>query len=345
MVVLSHKNLKEKDIIMMMNYDSISIVIPTLNEELNLERCLSSIFKQKFNGRIEVLVIDGGSTDRTLEIAKKFKVKFLKNPIKDAESAKLIGLQKSKSNYFMILDADMDFSGNNYLNKLSKPLKEDPRIIGAFGKYVSYPTDSFLSRYISLDIIQRDPLFRFLTVDPENVLKEKRNGYWLCEYSDQKIVPNGFSIYRRQQLIDLKLDKRHKFMELDTLSILVKNGFKYFAFVPTAKLHHPFLKDLKMLIHKRIRNLKTQFFNQLDKREFTWINFERKRDIFKIFLWIVYANSIILPTIVGFWRMFRYKTLIALYEPIFTWVTTNLIIVVFLTEKEGRKLMFKSIFK
>lgn len=325
--------------------NSISIAIPVLNEELNLQRCLSSVFYQRFKGKLEVFVIDGGSTDRTIEIAKSFKVKILKNPKKDAESGKIIGLKKATCDYFMILDADMDLCGYNYFDNLLKPLRDNQNIVGAYGKYVSYNSDSFLTRYVTLDPIQRDPLFRFLTCDPKKVLKEKRKEYWICEYSIGKIVPHGFSLYRRKQLLDFKLDKRRKFMELDTISIFVKNGYKYFAYVPNAKLHHPFLKNTKMLINKRVRNLKKQFFNQQDKRDFTWIDFNKKRDILKILLWVIYANTLILPTYVGIWRMIKYKSLIALYEPVFTWITTNLIIAVFLSEKEGRRLIFKAIFK
>lgn len=328
-----------------MDSDSISIAIPTLNEELNLKKCLSSILRQKFKGRLEVFIVDGGSIDRTIEIAKSFKVRILKNPKKDAESGKIIGLRNATSQYFMILDADMDLCEDNYLNKLLKPLKQDQRIVGAYGKYISDFADSFLTRYITLDPIQRDPLFRFLTPDPKQVLKEKRKGYWVCEYNPRKIVPQGFPIYRREQLLELKLDKRQKFMELDTILILVENGLKYFAYVPNAKFHHPFLKDIKTLIYKRVRNLRTQFFNQQDKRVFTWIDFNKKRDIIKIVFWIIYANSLLLPALVGIWRMIKYKSMIALYEPIFVWITTNLIILVFLTEKEGRKLMLKGVFK
>lgn len=328
-----------------MNSDSISIAIPVLNEELNIEKCLSSVFGQKFQGRLEVFIIDGGSTDKTIEIAKKFKVKILKNPKRNAESGKIIGLKKATSDYFMILDADMDLCTNDYFSKLLKPLKQDENIAGAYGRYISYKDDSFLTRFVTLDPIQRDPLFRFLTIDPKKVLKEKREGYWVCEYSPGKLVPHGFSVYRRKQLLDLKIDKRHKFMELDTVSILTEKGLKYFAYVPDAKLHHPFLKDLKMLIRKRIRNLKTQFFNQQDQRKFTWIDFNKKSDILKIIFWIIYANSLVLPSLVGIWRMFKYKSATALYEPIFVWVTTNLILYVFLTEKEGRKLIFKGLFK
>ena len=328
-----------------MNSDSMSIVIPTLNEELNLERCLSSVFRQKYKGKLEVFIVDGGSPVKPIEIAKRFQVKILKNPMKDAESGKMIGLRASKAYYFMILDADMDLCGDDYFNKLLKPLKEDSTIIGSYGKYISYPDDSFLTRYVTLDCIQRDPLFRFLTADPQKVLKEKRQGYWVCGYETDRIVPHGFSLYRRRQLIDLKLDKRRKFMELDTIYILVERGFKRFAYVPSARLHHPFLKNIKMLISKRIRNLRTQFFNQPDKRKFTWINFKNRNDILKIILWVVYANSLVLPALVGIWRMIKYKSAIALYEPVFVWLTTNLTIAVFLTEKEGRKLIFKSIFK
>lgn len=326
-----------------MNYNSISIAIPTLNEELNLQTCLLSVFRQDLKGKLEVLIVDGGSTDKTIEIAKSFNVKILKNAKGDAESGKLIGLKASTSEYFMILDADMTFCFHNYLDKLLKPLRQDQSIVGAYGRYISYNSDSFLTRFVTLDPIQRDPLFRFLTADPKKVLKEKRKGYWICEYSSTTIVPHGFSLYRRKQLLDLQLDKRCKFMELDTIHVLVMNGLKRFAYVPGAKLHHPFLKNLKMLVRKRIRNLRTQFFNQPDKREFTWIDFSNKKDIFKIILWIIYANSLVLPTLVGIWRMIKYRSLIALYEPVFVWITTNLIILVFLTEKEGRKLISRGL--
>jgi len=323
--------------------DSISIAIPTLNEEGNLERCLSSIFRQKFKGKLEIFIIDGGSIDKTLEIAKRFKVKIISNPKKDAESGKMIGLRAATGKYFMILDADMDIAGKSWFDKLLKPLKEDPNITGSYCKYVSKSGDSFLSKFVTLDPIQRDPLFRFLTPGPEVALVEKRKGYWLCKNEAGKIVINGFPIYRRDDLLKLKIDKRYKFMELDTIAIFVKHGYKYFAYTPSLGLHHPFLKDLKTLIRKRIRNLRYQFFNQPDKREFTWINFKSKKDIIKIIFWIIYANTLVLPALVGIYRAIKFNSSIALYEPIFVWITTNLIIYVFLTEKEGRQLVFKKI--
>lgn len=322
---------------------SISIAIPTLNEESNIKRCLESIFRQKFRGQLEVFLIDGGSSDHTIEIARSYKVKILKNPQKNAESGKMIGLRSSSGEYFMILDADMDLQGTDWFDKMIKPLLENPNISGSFTKFVAKRGDSLLSRYITIDTIQRDPLFRFLTSDPQQVVEYKKRDYWVCRYSPKRIVPAGFCLYRMKEIKELKLDKRYKFMELDTLSLFIKAGKNLFAYVPSAGIHHPFLLNIKMLVKKRLRNLKTQFFNQPQVREFTWIDFSSKRELFKIILWIFYANSILMPLFVGLWRAMKFRNLLALYEPIIVWITTNLIVVTFLFSGEGRKLMFKSL--
>lgn len=324
---------------------SISIAVPTLNEELNIKRCLDSIFRQKFKGRLEVFVVDGGSTDKTLEIARTYPVKVLKNPYINAESGKMIGLRAGTGEYFMILDADMDLQGIDWFDKMLKPLLENQNIAGSFTKFVPKKTDSLLSRYITIDSIQRDPLFRFLTPAPEQIAEYKKPGYLICKYGSKQIVPAGFCLYRMKQIKELKLDEREKFMELDTLSLYIKAGKTLFAYVPSAGIHHPFLRNIRELIRKRIRNLKTQFFNQPQKREFTWIDFNDRKELIKIILWVVYANSLFLPFLVGLWRLAKFRNIIALYEPVIVWVTTNLIITIFLFNKEGRGLMVKSLKK
>jgi len=53
---------------------SISIIIPTLNEEKMIGRCLESLTRLAYaRDRFEVLVVDNGSRDKTLAIAESFK--------------------------------------------------------------------------------------------------------------------------------------------------------------------------------------------------------------------------------------------------------------------------------
>jgi glycosyltransferase involved in cell wall biosynthesis len=55
----------------------ISIIIRTKNEEKWLDQCLNILSTQSYNN-FEILIIDSGSTDKTLEIAKKYNTRILK---------------------------------------------------------------------------------------------------------------------------------------------------------------------------------------------------------------------------------------------------------------------------
>lgn len=89
---------------------AISIIIPTLNEEKYIEKCLSTILKNKTSFDFEILVVDGGSTDKTIEIIKAFqnkseKINLLHNKNKYAPFAFNMGIKNSKGKYILILGA------------------------------------------------------------------------------------------------------------------------------------------------------------------------------------------------------------------------------------------------
>lgn len=88
-----------------MKQDLVSIIVTTKNEEVNIGNCLESIKKQTYK-KIELLVIDNNSTDKTKEIAKKYtKFVFDKGP--ERSKQRNFGVNKAKGKYVLILDADM----------------------------------------------------------------------------------------------------------------------------------------------------------------------------------------------------------------------------------------------
>jgi glycosyltransferase involved in cell wall biosynthesis len=88
----------------------VSVVVTTKNEEKNIGRCLESIKNQTYpKNRIEIIVVDNNSTDRTKEIAKKYtKLVFDKGPERSAQRNS--GIKRAKGEYILFLDADMSLS-------------------------------------------------------------------------------------------------------------------------------------------------------------------------------------------------------------------------------------------
>ncbi len=109
----------------------LSIIIPVYNEELCIENCLISLDKQTYNNR-EIIVIDDGSTDKTLDILKKYQVLILHQKHKGPGSARNLGASKAKGEILVFVDADMTFE-KNFLDELTKPIS-DGKTIGTFSK-------------------------------------------------------------------------------------------------------------------------------------------------------------------------------------------------------------------
>lgn len=89
----------------------VSIVIPTLNEERYIEACLASLVGQWPDGAYEILVLDGGSTDRTVDIVKAFRadhgsVVALKNPRRNQSAAMNLAAQFASPRATVLLRAD-----------------------------------------------------------------------------------------------------------------------------------------------------------------------------------------------------------------------------------------------
>ncbi|MEK6891832.1 MAG: glycosyltransferase family 2 protein, partial [Nanoarchaeota archaeon] len=79
-----------------------SIVIPTLNEEKNIRILLQQIDHKKY----EIIVVDGGSTDKTVEIAKRFGVIIIYTS-KGKGAALRKGMDAARSDIIVTMDADL----------------------------------------------------------------------------------------------------------------------------------------------------------------------------------------------------------------------------------------------
>lgn len=322
-----------------MDFPSISICIPTYNESKNVDRCLRSIFSKNYPGELDVMIVDGGSTDDTLEKVKKYEVRILLNKSKYAEIGKKIGLFNARGKYFLVIDCDIDLVGERWFERMLKPLLEDKSIVGSWSRYKAVDSDTLLNKFITIHPLQLDPMFEFLTPSYKSCVIAKKLGYDVLEYTKDRMLPSGFCLYRRKQLLASSIMKLDRFMENDNMVLLLNDGLYRYAVPDGISFHHPTLHSLKHLWQKRIRNVETMYFNQSNKRYWTWIDWDSVGDKMKLILWLVYCYSILPSVLVGIWKSIKYRNVYGMYELPFNVIATSAALVAFLRNREGRNLI------
>lgn len=118
----------------------VSIIIPIKNEEKNVGICLNRIFNQKYDGEFEVILIDSGSTDKTIEIARNFPVRVISiNPHKFRYGfVRNLGAARSRGNILVYLAGDAYPKNEQWLTKLVSPLEyhDNSKVVGVYGRQV-----------------------------------------------------------------------------------------------------------------------------------------------------------------------------------------------------------------
>lgn len=107
----------------------VSIIIITFNSGDTIEKCLSSVFEVKYpRDKCEVIVVDAGSTDRTLEIVKKFPVdKLIVEEGALRGKARKIGVQEATGEILVMIDSDLSSLDNDWLVEAVREFN-DPRV-------------------------------------------------------------------------------------------------------------------------------------------------------------------------------------------------------------------------
>ena len=101
----------------------ISVVIPVYNSELYIDECLQSILKQTIIENIELICVNDGSSDSSLDILNMYKTKFPNMIIIDQKNAgsaiaRNNGLQIANGEYVYFVDNDDYLANDNCLNEL-----------------------------------------------------------------------------------------------------------------------------------------------------------------------------------------------------------------------------------
>lgn len=262
----------------------ISIVIPTLNSGSVLEKCLKSILAQKYpRSQVEVIIADGGSTDSTLTIAKKYGAKTVFNQLKTGESGKAAGVKKATGSLIALIDSDNILPNNHWLSDMIKPFEDPDIVLSEPLKYTYRKTDPYLTRYFAL-IGMNDPICLFTgNYDRYSYLtnrwtdlhfrEEKKMGFQKI-YLDREPLPtigaNG-TIFRSEYLWEATKNSNYLF-DIDILIKIIHNhGEVKIAKVNTSIIHTFVENDVLKFFRKQSRRMNDMSFHRSSRnREINW---------------------------------------------------------------------------
>jgi len=132
-----------------MNDVKVSVVIPTKNAGPLLCRVLDAVMSQKTDWPFDVLVVDSGSIDGTVDLVKcNSSVRLLEIPASEFGHGKTrnFAIANTKGDYIAMLTQDALPESPNWLAELVNAIEMDTQIAGVFGRHIAYPDASPFTR-------------------------------------------------------------------------------------------------------------------------------------------------------------------------------------------------------
>ncbi len=328
-----------------MKYPLISVVIATYNSENTLSATLDSLKKQTYPGnKIEILIVDGGSTDATLRIASQYKTRIIPNPKTELIYAKYLGFYQAKGKYVIFLDSDEILDNKKSIQIKVNCINKNPYVRAVMlGGYKTLQTSNPINNYINEF---GDPFSFFV------YRESKGDRYLISEFSrrfskrvlyqDKDCVIIDFQYVHPLPLIELwaggsmidveyareafpQIRKNpgllaHLFYLLNdqgTLLALSKNDFTCHNSVP----------NLQKYLSKLASRVKNNVFNtDMGRGGFGGRNdYQNSLYRFKKYGFILYALLFIWPVYDGMYLTITRRKLVYLLHPVLTWYTMWLI--------------------
>lgn len=235
----------------------ISIIIPTYNCGKYIQRAIESVLNQPYSDK-ELIVVDGGSNDNTIEILKSYGDKI--NWVSERDSGQADAINKG----FKIADGEIstwlnadDYYEPNIFNDIVESFKKDKNIVLVYGKQKSIKMNSPMvinipPKNISVremiqmgNFIHQPSSFYLLDIVRKVGYLDSNLNYWMEYDLFIKLLKNGESLYLDKILSNFTIREDQKSnlkniieMDKELLKISRKHGGSFFSKIFFVNIKH-----------------------------------------------------------------------------------------------------------
>lgn len=294
-----------------MKFPSISIISLTYNPDARVfKEVLDSIRFQNYpKDRIEHLIMDGGSTNGTLAMAKEYGCTVYPRPkMRDnSEGRKGMGIRLAKHELIAFIEADNILVGKDWFRQMVEPFSKNKRIVGTFSMHNTYlPGMPALTRYCAL-IGVNDPTVYYLGKSEKLTRFQNKytKGTTLRDFPSYSIVrftkdslptlgDNGHIV--RRNLIQLVNSDPERFLHTDAFVKLLSKKYDTYGVVKNSIIHVTGSNIFGL--YKRRVFFKKQFYDSGKKQRLYYVfNPYSKHDRLLLLRFILYSLTFVEPIV------------------------------------------------
>ena len=322
----------------MEKYPKISVVLVTYNGEKTIEDCLKLFFEQTYpKDKLEMIVADGGSTDKTLSIIKNHQkkypkvIKLIDNPKKykvGRGGGADIASKKATGEFILMIDQDNLLIQKFWLKSMAEILMKNKTISCVQSLTLIPKEGSIMDKYLGATGIE-DPFAIPYSLKSEVILHprkfefNKKEKYFIYTIDKDDFCyggDNGFLIRKKDFF-----DNGGYTQDIDNFYRMALNKQKYNVAIPSdLKVFHKTSSEFFEFVKKRGFYVRYYLRENIQQRNFYWISLEKNNFKQNLkFVKNVFYNLIIFPRLFdGIKMAIKQKEFSWLVHPILTFAIT-----------------------
>lgn len=233
------------------NLPEISIVIRCKNESKYIDSCIGMLELQDIDMKKEIIIIDSGSTDNTVNLALKYDVSVYLIDSKDFNFGTSInlGVTLSRGKFCVFLSAHAIPKNKNWLYELVTPLLKDKKIVASYSRQIYYE-DSFIMEKRSLNDTFGN-MTRLQKIDECSDIS-------FMKVRKEVTFSNASSCIRKDVALKYPFKELPASEDREWAFRILKDGYKIF-YNPKSEIYHAHNENIKQWYHRIYINSKALY--------------------------------------------------------------------------------------